>query len=696
MIDESGAARYRNSQPRTTLQAPLKVPVGQLATANGRPSLMSTTSPVRKVRFGPFELDLSCNELHKYGHRIRIQQQPLRVLALFLEHPGDLVTRDELRSRLWPDGLFVDFEHGLNRSVNKLRRALLDSADSPRYIETLPSLGYRFIAPVEVVQNGKDHGLSDTEALAGPTALPERISVPNTIPGNIPSTNSSQTRRTPSRSVVIAMLAAALLFVAATIGWQKLARRPAPVGQTMMVVLPFENLTGDPGQDYFCDGMTEELTAQFGNFDPGRLGVIARTTAMHYKGTSKTIKEIAAELGVRYVVEGSVRRVKSRIRLTTQLIEAGDQRHLWARTFDRESSDILGLQRDISIAIVQEIPSYLGTAREAQPQHRRPNNSEAYLDYLRGRFFWNKRNNDGLNKSISYFKRAIAEDPQYAQAYAGLADAYLVLGGDGTPHEIYQQGAASAANALTLDPALAEAHTSLAYFKFIDEWDWEGADREFRRALSLDPGYATAHHWYALYLSAMNRMPESISEIEKAVELDPLSTAINSNVGAIYYQAGEYEKSRIQLRKTLELDPNFVPAHGYLGYIDQITGRYDDALAEYREAQQIAGNDLAYVGDVGRVYVLMNRKEEGEKLLQRASENSQIAQQFSPYSLCLIYSSLGDVDAGLKWLEKSIEIREFTATEFTHDMRIENLRRDPRFVEIRRQFNIPDPNSHSD
>jgi TolB-like protein/DNA-binding winged helix-turn-helix (wHTH) protein/Flp pilus assembly protein TadD len=650
--------------------------------------LPKTNQPSHVLIFGPFQVDLTTHELRKFDTKIRIPEQSFQVLSALLESPGKLITREALRSRLWPPDTYVDFERSLTVAVNRLRAALADSAEEPRYIETLPRLGYRFIASLEVVSNVPKTEPSIPAPFKASESSPQQSSGQPLIDDN----RSSRTQRQSPRALNGRMLAIAaiLLLVCGTIVWRNFRTGVPAADRTMMVVLPVENLTGDATQEYLCEGMTEELIAQLGNLDPDHLGVIARTTAMHYRGTQRTVKEIGGELGVGYVLESSIRRVDHRVRITTQLIEVQDQRHLWARTFDRDSSDILNMQSDVSQAIAEALPGYLNLSREAHRLLAPPNNSEAYVDYLKGRYFWNKRGQDGLRKSIEYFKEAIKQDPNYARAYAGLADSYLALGGDiFPPHRGYQLGEAAAAKALALDPNLAEAHTSVAYFKFIDEWDWKGADLEFRRALALDPAYATAHHWYAIYLSAMNRMPEAIREIETAHEFDPLSVPIDANLGAIYYQSGEFEKSIRQLQKTIELDPNFVAAYGYMGYVYQVTGRYDQALAEYKTAQQITGTTLSYLGDVGRIYALTGRKEEARALLQTSQGYSKNQPQLSAFTLCLIHSSLGDLDEGLKLLQKSIDDREFTATELTHDLRIDNLRADPRFAQVLREFNIP-------
>jgi TolB-like protein/DNA-binding winged helix-turn-helix (wHTH) protein/Flp pilus assembly protein TadD len=646
------------------------------------------------IRFAFFEVDLGAGELRRHGYRIKLQEKPLLILAALLDRPGEVMTREELHRLLWPDNTFVDFDHNLNNAINKLRDSLNDSADKPRFIETLPRRGYRFLAEVEIVRNGakpESAPLATLEAVRVPAV--KETDVGTALPPLPAASVNSATRAGSLRALLLfafVLISASGLFL--VMNWKASPQTLPP--HVRLAVLPFKNLTGDADQEYICDGMTEELIAHLGNLDPDNFAVIARTTSMHYKGTLSTITEIGHDLGVDYVLESSIRRVDSHIRVTTRLIEVREQRHVWAESFDQSSSDILGLQERISSAVADEIPRHLSTLRISRVHSSRPANQEAYSDYLRGRYFWNKRNREGLEKGVSYFKKAIKEDPGYALAFAGLADSYLVLGGGYLPpHQTYQQGEAAAGAALALDNDLAAAHTSLAYFKFIDEWDWTGAEREFKRAIALDPGYATAHHWYALYLSAMGREQDAIFEIEKALELDPFSTVINSNAGAIYYQAGAYEKSVNQLHRTLELDSNFVPAHGYLGYIYEMRANYVDALAEYQKAQQISGERLAYAGDVGRVYALIGRKAEAQTILQQLRDTSKKHSDVSDYSLCLIYDSLGDPDRAFTWLRKSIEDREFTATELRYDRRIDDLRADPRFTEIRRPFNIPNPRS---
>src|SRR5215470_392810 len=387
------------------------------------------------VRFANCEVDLPAGEIRKAGIRIHIQHQPFRILEALLERPGEVVTREELRSRIWPNESFGDFDQALNIAVTKLRNALGDSAERPRFIETLPRRGYRFIADVQQ----------------------------------------------PPASASI-------------------------VGKKMLVVLPFDNLNGDPGQEYFVDGLTEELIAQLGQLNPKRLGVIARTSAVQYKATKKSIREIAKELNVEYVLEGSVRREGERVRITAQLIQVVDQTHLWSQSYDREMRDILGVQQDVARHVGRAM------AFELFPEHPGPRipavtDPAAHEALLRGRFYWGQRSEEAVKKAIEFFEQALALDPRLAPAYSGLADCSTLLCWFGalTPNEAGPRAGDAAKRALELDATQSEAHASLALVHYWYEWDWARAEDEFRRAIALNPSYAAAHHWYSAYLTSLGR-----------------------------------------------------------------------------------------------------------------------------------------------------------------------------------------------
>src|SRR5712692_5618949 len=464
----------------------------------------SPPSPSPVYRFGVFQVNLAARELRKHGVRVRLPGQPFCILSMLLEKPGEVLTREEMRQRLWAADTFVDFEHSLNSTIKKLRSALGDSAENSRYIETIPRVGYRFIAPVEE-GSPKGHATKDAPVAAKDSSVPAAVEL-------------LTERRWPI------LLGISIVLIAALTGyfqWSRTRVRPPPSsGRLMLAVLPFENLTGDAGQEYFSDGLTEEMIAQVGRFDPQRVGVIARTSVMHYKHTQEPLGQIARELGVQYVLEGSVRRDPDKVRISAQLIQVKDQTHLWARQYDRELSSLLSLQGEIAQEIADEFELTLGTHKPAIPISQTalsPQAFEAYDLYLKGQYFWNKRTVQAFQQGIDYFQQAIAKDPSYARAYAGLADSYALLGAYSlAPQtEFMPKARAAALKALQIDETLAEAHTALALITENYDWDWQTAEKEYRRAIELNPNYATAHHWYAEYLTWLGRFDEAFREVSE-------------------------------------------------------------------------------------------------------------------------------------------------------------------------------------
>src|SRR5712691_10246568 len=485
--------------------------------------MQNSSSGTQPVRFGSFELDLRAGELRKQGVKIKLQEQPFQILALLLEQPGQVVTREELRSRLWPSDTFVDFDHSLNKAINKLREALGDSAENPRFVETLPRRGYRFIAG-----------------------------------GDEPVTPASGGRRSRAWSALLALavLAAALIALLASGGreWRSrsFATRAAPVEIKSIAVLPLENLSGDASQDYFVDGMTDALITELAQI--GRLRVISRTSMMRYRATRKPLPEIARELNVEAVVEGTVVRVGPRVRVTAQLIHAPTDRHLWARSYDRELRDVLALQEEVARAIAQAVQV------EVRPDERRRLSQaaaidpEAYESYLKGRFYWSMRGRENLLKAAAYFQQAIAEDPTYASAYSGLSDTYRQSDQEGlAPAECMPKAEAAARKALALDDTLAEAHASLAGVLYRYHWEWGAAEKEFQRSLDLDPNSAEGHRAYAVYLLTMRRNQEALPQVQRAQELSPLSPVIGIEVAVALMRLARYDEAIEQLQKTREL-----------------------------------------------------------------------------------------------------------------------------------------------
>jgi TolB-like protein/DNA-binding winged helix-turn-helix (wHTH) protein len=521
---------------------------------------MQANDPPRRLRFGAFEADLRTGQLTKSGSRVRLQDQPFQVLAALLEKPGELVTREELRTRIWPRAI-VDFDHGLNKAISKIRDALGDSGDSPRFVETVARRGYRFLADVVPVE-----GIGVAAA-----AAPAPVS-----PLSAADAHPSPWRPRPARVAALAGTGL-VLVLAAALAWFLNARTESASRIRSLAVLPLENLSGDVGQEYFVDGMTDELITRLGQIS--RLRVISRTSAMMYKGTHKPMPQIANELNVDAVVEGSVLRSGERVRITAQLIVLPADKHIWSESYEGDIGDALALQNRVARTIAEQVRATLNRQEQAALQTSKTVRPEAYDAYFRGRYFWNKRTGDGLRKAIEYFTLAIEKDPNFAAAYSGLADAYALSGdweyGILSPQEAFARSSAAAAKALALDEQLAEAHTSRAFALDLYAWEWEAAESEYRRALALNPGYATAHQWYAWHLMVMGRTPEGIAELRTAESLDPLSPILTADLADALCIAHLYDDSLRQSRTALELHPNFAVAHYQLGQTLVQMRKYD-------------------------------------------------------------------------------------------------------------------------
>ena len=621
-----------------------------------------TDSPRRAVRFGAFEVDVRAGELRRSGVRIKLQEQPFQVLVRLLERPGQVVTREELRHSLWPEDTFVDFDHSLNTAVNRLREALGDSADSPRFVETLPRRGYRFIAPLAPPVAG-------LEVVDGarPVAL---VSV------------ASHARAWGVRAAVLA--AVVLLAVAGYLAWRRAAPPAAEPGQRLMLaVLPFENLSGDPEQEYFSDGLTEEMITQLGQLQPKRLGVIARTSSFHYKGTNKSIEEIGGELGVDYILEGAVRREGERVRVSAQLIQVSDQSHLWTESYDRELSGILGLQGELARAIAREIRLTLSPRTTAQLASARQVNLEAFDAYLLGRHY--ARQSAMGWKSAEYYLRAIEKDPNYAPAFAGLAEqAAFAL-----PASKYMPRArAAATKALQLDEKLSEAHMALGLVKLFYDWDWTGAESEFKRAIELDPGSSLGHHRYTHYLWAMGRPEEALAEARLAQQLDPRSLLSNLNLGRTYYFVRDYDKAIEQHQKTLALDPNYYWAHFFLGITYEQKGMHKEAIAEIVKARELAG-DPALASAMSKAYATSGYQGALRTWAEDWAEDVERGEMVQPSSVAMIYSRLGEKEKALEWLEKAFQQRARGLVYVRVEPQLDPLRSDPRFQNLLRRMDFP-------
>jgi TolB-like protein/Tfp pilus assembly protein PilF len=567
------------------------------------------------VRFGDFEADPCSGQLRRHGLKLKLADQSFRILSLLLQRPGEVVTREEFRRELWTEDTFVDFEAGLNSAIKRLRDALCDSADNPRFIETLPRHGYRFIASVE-------------------RASPE----------------------------------------------------PPPRIESL-AVLPLENLIGDPAQDFFVDGMTDALVTRLAQI--GALRVTSRTSAMRYKGTPKPLPEVARELKVDAIVEGTVTRSGDRVRITAQLVHGPTDQHLWAKHYERDLTDILLLQAEVAQAIADEIQVKLTPQEQARLASGRLVKPKAYEAYLRGRFHWDKRTEEGMRKGLELFQQALAADPSYALSHAGVAESYNMLGfwGVAAPHEVSPKTKSSARKALEIESSLAEAHAALGWALFAYDWDWAAGEREFRHAIDLNPGYTTAHQWYSHLLVYEGRVAEALAQVQRTLELDPLSLVMNSSGAVIYLLARQYDEAIEGSHTTLDLDPHFAPPYLWLGWALQKKGLHAEGLQALQQAVPLSGNGPRYLAGLGHGYAVAGRSSEA---LNMVAQLEQMAKQryISAYDFAVIYAGLGEADKAFTWLEKAYEERSTWLALIKADSRFDAFHSDPRFQSLLKRLGL--------
>jgi len=630
-------------------------------------------------QFGEFSLDAQSRILKRAGATAPLTPKAFDTLLLLVQNAGRIVTKDELMKAVWQDS-FVE-ESNLTQTIFMVRKALDETSDR-RYILTVQGQGYRFLVPV----TESSDQLPEQDA---PVAAAEAASVAEAPM----SSGWSSGRR---RVAVIAYAAVALVLIVglASRPWRSRGPVSEPEGKIMLAVLPFENFTGDPGQDYFSDGLTEEMISQLGDLDPAHLGVIARTSVMHYKHTQESLPQIGKELGVQYVIEGSVRRDSERVRITAQLIEVKDQSHVWAREYDRDLGHVLELQGEIAREVANEIDMSLGGQRKIQATNAAASRSpgtksyEAYDLYLKGRYMWNKRTAEGFRQAADYFQQAIDKDPKYAAAYAGLADTFSLMSTwyMGPQNELMPKARAAALRALQLDEGLAEAHASLALVEENYDYDWPAAEKEFRRAIELNPQYASARQWYAEFLSWQGRFDEAFAESSQARQLDPLSLIIATDHAAILYESRQYESAIEQCRSVLELDPTYDHAETeMIGPYLQL-GRYDEAIemANRWTARGEEGWPLAWKA---AVYGRSGRAAEARQALARLEQTNR--SRPDRYALLLIaYLATGQKEQSVELLEKAYADHSNAVVGIKVDPLYDPLRSDPRFKDFLRRIRL--------
>jgi len=619
-----------------------------------------------RATFGPFELDVKTGRLLKHGKALKVVGQPLEVLALLLERSGEVVTRDELRTRLWGGETFVDFEHGLNAAVNKLRFALGDSADNPRYVETLTRKGYRFIAPLETRRPSES-----------PPVEPDPTPLPGTPRGFRPGL----------------ILAASAPIAAVLAAWMwSLWAAPAskseavPTDRILLVVLPFENLSNNQEQDYFAEGLTDELITRLGQLDPDRLGVIARTSAAYYSGARRRVRQIAAELGVEYVVEGGVGRAGDRVRVSARLVRAADETSLWTDSYDRDIGDLLAVQNELARAIAGRIELRL----PAPARYAHQPTPEAYEAYLRGRFLLGRRTADALAKGHASLQQSVRLDPRFALAYAGLSEAYQRLAYRArSPAETMPLALDAARRSLELDPDLADGHAARALILSNYEWNWTEADREFRRALELNPNSADTRIAFAAHLSHVGRLDEAVAEVKRALQLDPVALAAHAQLAVILYRARRYDEALQQLRAMLELDPNYPVAHLNLGLVHAAQGKYTEAIAAFERARSLDAGSAELTALLA--YALARSGERRQATALLAELQAKSAREFvQPFAVGLVHLGLGDHAAAVDCLERGYQERSWMTALIKVNPELDALRGDSRFEALVRRLNFPE------
>jgi TolB-like protein/DNA-binding winged helix-turn-helix (wHTH) protein/Flp pilus assembly protein TadD len=630
------------------------------------------------IRFDFFELDLRAGELRKRGIRLRLQEQPFLILQTLLENPGEIVTREELKKKIWPEDTFVDFDHGLHSAVNRLRDALSDSADRPRYVETVSRRGYRFIGRIDSPASPSGSNGQLASASEGGEEKP-----------------ASEIWNSWTR--FLAGFGIAAVIVGLLIAFNVWGLKEWLVGSgsrrtfRALAVLPLDNLSSDPKQDPVADGMTEDLITEISKLP--NLKVISHTSVMPYRGSHKTLPQIAQELKVDVVVDGAVQLEGDRVRVTARLVDASSDQQIWAEHYDRELSNVLLLQNEVARDVAKQIDLKLTPQQRLRLQAgARPVVPEAYQAYLLGRYYWNQRTASGLAKAGQYFQEAISKDPNYALAYSGLSDYYAFLTLIGGPEilppiQAMTQSKAAAVKALQLDGGAAETHTSMAHVLHNYDWDFAAAEREFQRAIELNPNYATAHHLYSHLLMQLGRTDQSLYEATLAQELDPASPFINNGLARQYYLARKYDQAIAQCHAALNFDPAYLPARIQLGLAYEQKGMLKEAIGQLEKARDMAASLPMAHALLAHAYATAGRKAEAQKELILLTHIGR--ERYVPASyLAIVAIALGDKNQAFAYLQKSYVDRSEQLLYLSVEPLVDPLRSDPRFETLLKKVGL--------
>ena len=636
---------------------------------------LSSTRP--RLRFGVFECDLETRELRKSGVRIRLQEQPFRVLEALIESPGRVVSREELRQRLWPSDVYVDFDRSLNKSIARLRDTLSDSAEAPRYIETMPRRGYRFVAEVSTANGANGSG---GIAVSGEPAE-----------GDTTASDVANRQRSSSRWRAWTMVALVLLATLAT--WLTTRTPATPRGERGIVVRPLRNLSGDPSQEYLSDGLSEALVTSLGKL--GSVRVISLTTAMQYKQRNVTVPQMAKELNVDLVLEGSVSKSGDQIRVALNLIDGRSDQHLWAETFDGDKAGIFLLQSQIGRAVADRVPAIMNLPRSQKSgSEQRTVTAAAYDQYLRGRYFGSRHDKASLLKSIEHFQAAIAAQPDYAEAYAGMANTYVILSGMyWPPHDAMPKAKAAAQRALELKKDLPEVYSALGFVDLMYEWNWAEAERYLTTAIALNPSQAQAHSALAGLLVSQGRKDEGVAEALHAAQLDPLSAELSFDVESWFFEARRWDLLDAQAKKDMEIDPTFSLAHAMRAEAMARTHQ-PDFLREAELAEKNAEDPFALAA-VGDVYVLAGKRQDAARILSKMEEIGK-QQYMCRFELAAMQTSLGRLDAAFEELEQAYRDHADCMPFLRVDVRLDALRQDSRFSSLLERMRLKPEASSAD
>ena len=637
----------------------------------------------QELHFGEFTLDRSRYRLQRGDRVLRLEKLPMELLILLVERRGELVSREEIKERLWGKDVFLDIEHSINTAVRKVRQALGDDPEKPRFVETVVGKGYRFAAPVTCRNQGSIQQVQPMPgASAGAAASPGSEHAKEVEPKKSPVLVAATVG-------VFAVLALGAIAFVMNRGGQAKKAGESPI--TSIAVLPLKNLSGNPEQEYFADGMTEELIGRLANIHG--LRVISRTSAMPFKDTRQPIPEIARTLQVDALLEGSVIREGDRVRVNAQLIRGATDEHIWAEEYQRDYRNVLTLQEELAKTIAQKIMISLTPEEQAGLSTPVTVDPEVHESYLKGRYYLNQRTEDALKRSIGYFQESIDKDPNYALGYCGLADAYALLGFRGRvpSQQSLSQAKAAVLKAIALDGSLADAHASLGFLAETHEWDWATAEREYKRALELNPNDARTHNWYAGYLTYVGRFDEGIEEAKRARELDPLSLLFNNALAGRLLAAGRYDEALQQVRETLDLDPHFAPAHQTLGWAYLNHGKRQDAIQEFQEAVKLSGrDDTNMMLDLGFAYAVAGNRDEARRILAKLKQLHHSGLVPSG-SVGILYGALGNKDEAFRWLDQAYGERDPELTYLkVRNRRFEPLRGDARFQGLIRRVGLPE------